>query len=52
MEIHGLGTKGHFSEATWVTQYTVYISEDGLDYKPLLNTHTGQPRVSFALLVS
>jgi hypothetical protein len=45
MEIHGLGTKGHYSEAKWVTEYTVYISEDGTSYSPLLNQATGQPRV-------
>lgn len=47
MEVHGLGTKGDFSEKRWTTKYTVYTSEDGVTYSPLLNTHTGQPRVCY-----
>lgn len=46
MDIHGLGTKGHHAESRWVTEYTIYISEDGRNYQPLLNHITGQPRVS------
>jgi hypothetical protein len=48
MEVHGLGTKGDASQPAWVTKYTVYTSEDGVDYKPLLNTHTNKPRVFIA----
>ena len=46
MEVHGIGTKGDFSQEAWVTDYTVSISEDGVTYKTLVNTHTNTPRVS------
>lgn len=45
MDVHGIGTKGHFSESTWVTRYTIYISDDGVNWTPLLNTRTRLPRV-------
>jgi hypothetical protein len=45
MEVHGIGTKGDFSEKSWTTKYTVYTSEDGVTFTPLLNTHTGRPRI-------
>jgi hypothetical protein len=45
MEVHGLGTKGDYSQNAWTTKYTVYTSEDGVTYTPLLNTHTGRPRI-------
>jgi len=42
--IHGIGTKGHSSQPIWVTAYTVYISQDGTTFTPLLNKKTGEPR--------
>jgi len=45
MDIHGIGTKGHYSLETWVTRYTVDISDDGINWRPLLNTRTRLPRV-------
>jgi len=45
-EIHGIATKGHYSQPIWVTGYTVYTSEDGTYYTALLNKNTGKPRVS------
>jgi hypothetical protein len=32
-------------EASWVTRYTVEISNDGVSYTPLLNKNTGKPRI-------
>jgi hypothetical protein len=47
MDVHGIGTLGHYADPCWVTNYNVHTSLDGDNFTPLLDTrpeYITQPR--------
>lgn len=48
MDVHGIGTLGHYKDRCRVTNYRVLISLDGLNFTPLLDIRpefNTEPRV-------